>query len=569
LENIPKYLKKYIFDQNYDQYSPIDHACWRFIMRINKNYFSEAAHPKYLEGLSKTGVTIESIPNIETMNRKMNKFGWKVVGVKGFIPPLIFMDFQSKGILPIACDMRSLEHLTYTPAPDIVHEAAGHSPMIVDSDYAKYLKYYGKIARKAISSSEDYDLYVAIRELSDIKENPKSTVDEITKSEDKLKKAIDSISYISEAAYLSRIHWWTVEYGLVGDIYNPKIYGAGLLSSIGESENCLTDKVEKIPISIDCISYPYDITEQQPQLFITKDFSSLFSILDEISSKMAYKVGGLEGINKAIESKNICTLKLDSDIQISGIISKSINLNNLVIYVQLDGPTQISYDNNQIENHGINRHMDGFGSPIGALKNGIKINQLNGQELLDLGYGIDEYTELEFNSGIIVKGTIKTIFECDGLVKIITFIDCTVKHNDQILFEPSWGEYDMVCGYEINSVFGGPADIERYFKSKRKAQALNLNKNIAASNTDKDLNEIYSKIRKIRQEKKTDIQLLRKLVDKLSTDYPDDWLANLEIYELMNNEDIPWVHDLRRKIESKSLGQTDLAKAIQKSLLLI
>ena len=67
--------------------------------------------------------------------------------------------------------MRSLEHLFYTPTPDIVHEAAGHSPMIADADYAEYLKYYGKIACKAISSSEDYDLYIAIRELSDIKEN--------------------------------------------------------------------------------------------------------------------------------------------------------------------------------------------------------------------------------------------------------------------------------------------------------------------------------------------------------------------------------------------------------------
>ena len=59
------------------------------------------------------------------------------MGVKGFLPPLVFMEFQSKVILPIACDMRSVEHLTYTPAPDIVHEAAGHSPMNADSDYAQ------------------------------------------------------------------------------------------------------------------------------------------------------------------------------------------------------------------------------------------------------------------------------------------------------------------------------------------------------------------------------------------------------------------------------------------------
>ena len=74
-------------------------------------------------------------------------------------------------------------------------------------------------------------------------------------TENNLNNALDSISFISESAYLARMNWWTVEYGLIGDISNPKIYGAGLLSSIGESENCLTDKVKKLPISIDCINF--------------------------------------------------------------------------------------------------------------------------------------------------------------------------------------------------------------------------------------------------------------------------------------------------------------------------
>ena len=568
MENIPKYLKKYIFDQNYDQYSAIDHACWRFIMRINKSYFSKTAHPRYLEGLSKTGITIDKIPNIDQMNRQMNEFGWKVVGVKGFIPPLIFMDFQSKGILPIACDMRSIEHLTYTPAPDIVHEAAGHSPMIVDPDYAAYLKYYGKIARKAISSLEDYDLYIAIRKLSDIKENPQSTLDEIKRSEHELKQAIDSISYISEASYLSRIHWWTVEYGLVGDIDNPKIYGAGLLSSIGESENCLTDKVKKLPISIDCINYSYDITEQQPQLFVAKDFKSLFPILDEISSRMAYKIGGVEGVNKAIQSKNICTLMLDSGIQISGVITESIKLNNSVIYIRTNSPTQIAYKDNQIENHGINRHMEGFGSPIGPLKNGFKIGELNREEIAELGYIKDRNISLEFNSGIQIKGKIKSILEYDGKIKIITFINCTVKYNNQILFSPDWGEYDMICGCNIQSVFGGPADIEQYYKTEKNNETSNLTQNIIASNTDKELNLIYDKIRSIR-DTKIEINSLKKISEKLNTDYPDDWLASLEIYELVHDKNLSWVHDLREKIDSKLLDSTDLSTAINKALLLI
>jgi len=92
----------------------------------------------------------------------------------------------------------------------------------------------------------------------------------------------------SEATLLSRLHWWTVEYGLIGSIQNPKIYGAGLLSSVGESQNCLTNNVKKIPFSIDCINYNYDITEQQPQLFVANSFSDLTKVLHEFEKSMIY-----------------------------------------------------------------------------------------------------------------------------------------------------------------------------------------------------------------------------------------------------------------------------------------
>ena len=97
----------------------------------------------------------------------------------------------------------------------------------------------------------------------------------------KLEKAIQSTSYLSESAILARMNWWTVEYGLIGEINNPKIYGAGLLSSVAESENCLKKEVKKIPFSIDCINYDYDITEQQPQLFVTPNYKFLSKELNE------------------------------------------------------------------------------------------------------------------------------------------------------------------------------------------------------------------------------------------------------------------------------------------------
>ena len=326
-KNIPNHLKKYIVSQNYDDYSIIDHYVWSFIMGISVPFFKKHAHSSYLIGLQETGITIDKIPSIDGMNSKMSKFGWGAVAVRGFIPPWAFMEFQSLGILPIACDMRSSEHLTYTPAPDIVHESSGHSPIIVNEEYAHYLKEYGRIASNAIFSKEDERIYYAIRRLSDIKEDRSATFEQIKEAEEELKNAKKDQVKPSEATLLSRLHWWTVEYGLIGSLKNPKIYGAGLLSSVGESQNCLTDSVKKIPFSIDCINYNYDITEQQPQLFVTESFSKLTDVLHEFEKTMIYYNNKSKINNNNIEEDEISKLNQDKvpnneDVQLINLYKK-------------------------------------------------------------------------------------------------------------------------------------------------------------------------------------------------------------------------------------------------------
>lgn len=242
---IPDHLKKYVVDQDYERYTSEDQSVWRYIMRRLIDYLSEYAHPCYVDGLAKTGITSEEIPRISDMDAKLREFGWSALPVSGFIPPAAFMEFQSLGILPIASDMRTVDHVLYTPAPDIVHEAAGHAPILVDPAFARYLKRYGEVASKAIISKEDMDQYEAIRVLSDTKEDPTSTPDQVAEAGRLLDKATSAISYNSEAAYLGRMNWWTAEYGLIGDVNEPKIFGAGLLSSVGESKECLKPKVKK------------------------------------------------------------------------------------------------------------------------------------------------------------------------------------------------------------------------------------------------------------------------------------------------------------------------------------
>ena len=93
-------------------------------------------------------------------------------------------------------------------------------------------------------------MYEAVRNLSILKEAAGSSEKEITAAEDLVNELQHKKVPLSEMAQIRNLHWWTVEYGLIGTVENPKIYGAGLLSSIGESEWCMTDEVKKLPYSI-------------------------------------------------------------------------------------------------------------------------------------------------------------------------------------------------------------------------------------------------------------------------------------------------------------------------------
>jgi len=389
INQIPNHLKKYIVNQNYSNYTYIDQACWRFIMKISIAFFKKNADSIYLKGIKDTGITINKIPKIHNINKKIKKYNWKAVCVRGFIPPHAFMEFQSLRIMPIAADMRNHKNLTYTSAPDIVHEAAGHIPIIANKNYTKYLMEYGQIAVKTIMSHQDLDVFYAIRDLSDYKDETTTSRYKIKKLEIALENAYKNISYISEASILGRMNWWTVEYGLIGNIKNPKIYGAGLLSSVSESENSLTSKVKKIPINLNCIQYKYDITEQQPQLFITPNYNHLTKILKKLSKKMSYKIGGIKGIKTAIKAKTTCTAQIDKNINISGIVSEYIQDNKKIIFLKFIGPCQISYKNNELKGHDINYHKDGYSTPLGKIMPFNKtINKLNQLELKQLNLKI-------------------------------------------------------------------------------------------------------------------------------------------------------------------------------------
>lgn len=205
-------------------------------MRLNVSSLKEIAHECYIDGLGKTGIDEDFIPEMEGMNRILKGIGWAAVAVDGFIPPNAFMEFQSYNVLVISSEIRTIDHIKYTPAPDIIHEAAGHAPIIANLEYSEYLRRLGEVGSKAISSPKDDEMYEAIRLLSILKENPNSKEIDIQQATESVNNLQNQMGELSEMAKIRNLHWWTVEYGLIGVLASPKIYGAGLLSSIEESQ---------------------------------------------------------------------------------------------------------------------------------------------------------------------------------------------------------------------------------------------------------------------------------------------------------------------------------------------
>lgn len=519
MQTLPSHLRKYIVEQDYSKYTALDHAVWRYILRQLKSFLSVHAHESYLDGLVKTGIDIESIPRIEDVSAKLEKFGWRALPVSGFIPPAAFMELQSLSVLPIASDMRSLNHLEYTPAPDIVHEAAGHAPIIADPEYAAYLKQYAQVAKKALISKEDIEIYQAIRELSDLKENPASTTEQIRQAEEKLTRVSQAVTFTSEASELSRMNWWTAEYGLIGSLQKPKIFGAGLLSSVGESKWCLSEKVRKIPLTLDCIRQSYDITEPQPQLFVARDFKHLSAVLEELSLTMAYRIGGTQALERAVQAASVNTVELNSGVQISGVLKNYLtDSTGQAVYLQFAGPTQLSYNSQQIKGHGTEYHREGYGTPVGHWQN---------QKPQDLQIG--KTTTVTYTSGVQIEGKVLAVTTM-GNAHIVSFAEATCRFGDAILFKPEWGTYDIVTGEEVSSVYGGPADRLAYGEMDDfVAQRVPVPKH---SDSQKLMFARYQQLRDMRRAGDYTPDSIAGLFTTWLKESPNEWLLFLELVEM-------------------------------------
>jgi len=564
IDRLPPHLQQFIKPQDYTDYSPINQAVWRFVMRKNVSYLSSVAHESYLRGLEMTGIDINTIPSMYGMNRILKEIGWAAVAVDGFIPPNAFMEFQAYKVLVIASDIRQLENIEYTPAPDIIHEAAGHAPIIANPDYAEYLRRFGEIGAKAILSAHDNDMYEAVRNLSILKEASSSSVTEIQDAEDLVNELQHKKVPLSEMAQIRNLHWWTVEYGMIGTIEDPKIYGAGLLSSIGESEWCMTDEVKKLPYNVKTATQEFDITKPQPQLYVTPDFAYLMEVLEEFAGTLALRKGGWRGLQKLIDSKKIGTIELNTGLEISGVFTEIIkDEDNKVVFFKTEGPTALANREKELIGHGTEAHIHGFSSPIGRLKGiNLAIEDMGPRDLQAYNFYDGKRISFEYESGIIVEGlNVTGIRNIHGKLILIQFEDCTVTYKDQILFKPEYGTFDLAVGSSIVSAYAGSAD----FRSFDNLYHVSDTKTIQVTKDSKTiaLEELYNEVNDMRNNNSFTTEKGTTIYNMLITNYKSDWLLTLELYELSfntNNADLKTT--LLERLKTLKKERTEIAHLI-------
>ncbi|RKZ12271.1 aromatic amino acid hydroxylase [bacterium] len=537
---IPAHLREYVVDQDYDAYDEVDQAVWRFVLLQAYDRLCKTAHPAYVKGLAETGISVERIPSVAEMDRCLAEYGWGAVTVDGFIPPRAFQEFQAIGIMTIAAAIRRRRHLAYTPAPDIIHESAGHAPIVPDAKYRAFLRRFGEIGKRCFSLPEDRVVYEAIRHLSEVKEDRESTPQIIEDAQQRLDEVNGQVTRDSEAALLTRLHWWTVEYGLIGTPDDYKIYGAGLLSSLGESTALHGDHVNKIPLTVDCVQTSYDITRPQPQLFVCSDFDQLDAVLEQFAATLAQRVGGDKALQIMLDSGELGTIEFDSGVQVTGQLVEIIEGEQGPAWVRLEGPVTLSLNNQILPGQDTEQHSDGFSTALGLLDDGTNLGECDEDWLLSRANGQNR-VQWHWASGVSFSGRVERVqTDESGSLRVITFTDARVNLGDRVLYDPDWGSFDLAVGAGVVSCCAGAADPDYYAPTDFAGHTIPHAKDPTTAREEGQVLHLYQAALQCVREGKDPRKMVEgfaRIEDELQS-HPDEWLLRWNLLESLRKADV-------------------------------
>ncbi len=214
------------------EYHESETRVWRYVYDQLDEAHERRACSSYLSAKLKLNIGREHIPQLVDLDRKLRAFsGFRLAPIEGLVEPRAFLSWLEKRTMLCTQYVRHDSRPDYTPEPDIIHEAIGHIPNFTNTDFAAFSQFIGRGARMSDS-----------RQLE----------------------------------HLSRLYWYTVEFGLIEDGSGIKAFGAGLLSSFSELEHAFSDEVERRPFNIEeVINTSYDYSEMQPVLFVIPSYNHL------------------------------------------------------------------------------------------------------------------------------------------------------------------------------------------------------------------------------------------------------------------------------------------------------
>jgi phenylalanine-4-hydroxylase len=205
---------------------------------------ADHACEEYLSGFRQIGLKQDSIPNLEEVNGLLSpRTGWKATPVSGYLPAPAFFEMIAARKFPTTIWLRSKESLEYTPEPDIFHDVFGHVPMHAHPVFADFLQSYGQVCA-SLTSEEDI-------------------------------------------VRMSRLFWFTVEFGVIRQQGSIKLYGSGLISSQGESDYVIRGGPEIRDFKLDeVLDRDFNISEMQPVLYAVESFDQIYEATREARNRL-------------------------------------------------------------------------------------------------------------------------------------------------------------------------------------------------------------------------------------------------------------------------------------------
>ena len=224
----------FLVQQDWSAYTPDQHAVWSELVARRMPQLRAHACREYLDGFEQIGLQLDRLPDLTAISRRLApRTGWQSTPVSGFLPADAFFDMLAARMFPTTTWLRARDSMEYTPEPDIFHDVFGHVPMHAHPVFASFLQHYGQVCAR-------------LRDPAALER-------------------------------MGRLFWFTVEFGLIRQAGEIKVYGSGLISSHGECTRVLAGGCEIRDFNLDAVlDQHFQTSEMQSILFAVESFDQIY-----------------------------------------------------------------------------------------------------------------------------------------------------------------------------------------------------------------------------------------------------------------------------------------------------